>query len=154
VFDPLSAAENIASLPIERLLDPEKAARMILFKSLDDKQPGLEEILDRIVDATIHARHRDNYYNEIQRAVNNVVVNKLILLAANTSNTPQVRAFARNELIKIKKWINQNLNSSDSNYFAHFNFLMDQIDFYLNNPDRFISIPVGPVPAGAPIGSY
>lgn len=154
IFDPLSAAESIARICLDKLLNPEKAARLVLFKTQSDEQPGLEEILDRLIDGTLYARYRDKYYCELQRTVNSVLIDKLILLAANKDNAPQVRAISHNELLKIKNWISEGAAGTDKDRIAHLNFLSARIDFYFENPDRIIIPTKQSVPAGAPIGSY
>jgi hypothetical protein len=155
IFDPISAAENVATITIEKLLDPERAARLILFKSQDNTLPGLDYVLDKIIDETIYKTHKNPYYDELQRTVNSVVINNLILLAANKNNATQVRAIAYNRLKEIKKWINSETEPFNNvDRVAHYSYMLGQINFYFAYPDR-ISIPVKqPVPAGAPIGSY
>ena len=154
IFDPLSAAENLATITVSGLLNPERAARIVLFNSQDKNQPGLAEILDIIIDNTIHARYRDDYYMELQRTVNNVVLNNMILLAANKNNATQVRAIAYSKLVELKEWLEGGDLLPNNNQSAHYRFMVGQIKFYFENPDRIVIPNPQSVPAGAPIGSY
>jgi hypothetical protein len=155
VFDPLGAAETVANITVSGLLNPDRAARLVMFQSRDNNQPGLEYVLDRLLMSTWYSKPHDPRFAETQRTVNVVVLNKLILLAANNSNAPQVRAIANYKLEELKSWLLENFYlSQDKNMLAHYYFGISQIDFYLENPDKIIIPQPISVPAGAPIGTY
>jgi len=155
IFDPIAAAENVASLAVEGILDPERAARIVLFSSRDKDQPPLEEIIDSLLKSTWYTPKQKDHEAEIQRSVNNIVLNNLILLAANKNNASQVRAVANLKIRQLQSWLKEKiLGEKNEALLAHWLYAIDQIQFYRDNPDR-IEIPGSlPIPAGAPIGMY
>lgn len=153
-FDPLSAAGNVAEIAMDKLLDPERAARVVLYSARNQNQPHLEKILSEITVQTIHQKYNNDYYAEIGRMVNNVVLTRLIYLSAGSSTYPQVRAIAFSELLSLKMWLEQNLQDTDRAYAAHYNYMLKQINFYFENPDQIKPPARTQAPQGAPIGSY
>ena len=67
-FDPVAPAETAAALTFGYLLDPARAARLVVQSSLDPSLPGLDEVFAR-TEAAITARPATPYHAEIRRAV-------------------------------------------------------------------------------------
>ena len=153
-FDPISAAGNVAEIAMNKLLNPERAARVVLYSARNKNQPHLEKILSEITDQTIHKKYSNDYYAEIGRTVNDVVLTRLIYLSAGSNTYPQVRAIAYSELLALKMWLEQSLQDSDPAYGAHYSYMLSQINFYFENPDRIKPSARTLAPQGAPIGSY
>src|SRR6266850_1085506 len=76
-FDALAPAEAIANHVCDFLLNQERAARIVEFHARDSRNPGFEEVLGRIIDATWKAPARRGYQGEIQHVVNMIVLNEL-----------------------------------------------------------------------------
>ena len=93
VFDAVSPAVVAADHTVSQLLDPERAARLVEQKALDPSLPGLDDVLDRLVAAAAQAATASAYEAEIARAVERVVAERLMGLAAS-ARMPQVRALA------------------------------------------------------------
>jgi hypothetical protein len=79
------------------LLNGARAARVVQQHALDPSLPGLDQVIDQLVPGDVPGRDADEYEAEIARAVQRVVVENLMTLAANAS-MPQVRAIARYKL--------------------------------------------------------
>src|SRR4029079_4881408 len=84
-FDPIAAAESAATIPVSFLLNPERAARLIEFHARDASYPSFDEVAGKLVSATWKSSHGTGYAAEIQRAVDTVVLNQLMTLAANSN---------------------------------------------------------------------
>jgi hypothetical protein len=103
VFDAVSPAAAAADLTVSMLLQPERAARLVEQHALDPSLPGFEAVLDRLVTTTFrHPADRDAYQAEVNRAVEGVVVRRLMDLAA-TAEMPQVRAVATARLDGLRR---------------------------------------------------
>src|SRR5690349_19385559 len=83
VFDALAPAEAAADHVSGFLLNPERAARLVQFHARDQRNPGLDEVLDRILASTWKAPAATGYAGEIQHIVNMIVLGDLMGLAAN-----------------------------------------------------------------------
>ena len=90
-FDPVAPAETAAALTFGYLLDPARAARLVVQSSLDPSLPDLALVLSR-TERAITARPATPYHAEIRRAVWGAWVQGLMGLAANTDAAPAVRA--------------------------------------------------------------
>jgi hypothetical protein len=92
VLDPLGAAATAADMVVTALLQPERAARLVDLHRRDSAQPGLEVVLegliDRVFDPTPPTLPR---HGEIRRVVQTVTVNGLIELSSNPAASPEVR---------------------------------------------------------------
>jgi len=149
VFDTISPAVVAADHTVSQLLDPERAARLVEQKALDASLPGLDDVLDKLVAATSQAQAGSGYDAEIARAVDRVVAERLMGLAAN-ARMPQVRALA-NEALERRL---QGADSSSSRLgAAHEKLLAQDIRRFLARPAATAPFPAAPViPPGPPIG--
>src|SRR5215217_115980 len=82
VFDALAPAEAVADHVSGFLLNQERAARLVQFHARDQRNPGLTEVIDKILAATWKAPAAAGYAGEIQHTVNMVILSDLMALAA------------------------------------------------------------------------
>ncbi|HYY97348.1 MAG TPA: zinc-dependent metalloprotease, partial [Pyrinomonadaceae bacterium] len=95
VFDPLSAATVAADLAVSALLDSRRAARLIQFHALDSANPDFKDVAGELVARTWRApAPPDPYHAAIQRAVQSLVVERLMDLAADADASTEARAVA------------------------------------------------------------
>ena len=155
VFDPLGAAETLAGVTVGNLLHPERAARLIEFHSRDEDLPGLSEVLDELISHTWKSPPSSGRHAAIERVVDNVVLYRLMGLAAFERTSPQVRAFSALKLDELKSWLESQLESTtDESRKAHFFFAVSEIEAFQQDPTRVkLTVPLSP-PPGAPIGMY
>lgn len=150
VFDALSPAAASADMVVQVLLDPARAARLVQQHALDGAQPGLESMLDRLIAATFDGTAGNGYEAEIARAIQPVVVARLISLATSAP-MPQVRAITRARLdALIARPLPQGANEADRAARA---LMSADIKHFMEQPYDPARIPAAPVaPPGSPIG--
>ncbi len=155
VFDPLGAAETLAGVTVGNLLHPERAARLIEFHSRNEDLPGLSEVLDELISNTWQSPPSSGRNAEIERVADNVVLYRLMGLAAFQNTSPQVRAISALKLDELKSWLASRLDSTtDESQKAHFFFAVSEIEAFQKDPSRVkLTVPLSP-PPGAPIGMY
>src|ERR1043165_6742576 len=78
VFDALAPAEAITNHVAGFLFNPERAARLVQFHARDPRNPGLDEVIDRIINSTWKAPTANGYPGGIQHTVNKVVLKNLM----------------------------------------------------------------------------
>lgn len=145
-FDPISAAETSADMTLDFLLHPERASRLVLQKSLDDKNLGLENVIDKVIANTIFRKeNKDNYINEVQRAINYRTLHHVMNLAAQREVISQVSAIANFKLNELKKKLQ---TKTDLFSFE----AVKRIQEFQEHPEKFEVIPVATIPDGSPIG--
>lgn len=153
-FDPLAVAETAANETVRLILHPARTARLVEYHARDSKHPGFLEVVDKLIQSTWHAHRSTGYPAEIRRGVDNIVLQHLMLLAADDQAATQVRAIAALKIDQLKKWLTKQLDhAGDERQKAHMKFAIAQIGRFQRNPKHIhLTRPVPP-PAGSPIGS-
>ncbi len=152
VFDAVAPATAAADMTLSFLFHPERASRMIEQKALHPDLPGLGDILTRYTDALFGPTYRDAYEAEINRAVERVYVDRLMLLAGNAPMA-QVRAVTTHALVGIRDRLSEDMGGMDDANQAHYLLLTQDIGRFLDRPHEAIAIPAAPAtPPGSPIG--
>jgi hypothetical protein len=154
VFDALAPAEAITDHVAGFLFNAERAARLVQFHARDPRNPGLGEVIDRVLTATWKAPVATGYAGELQRTVSTVVLTNLMSLAANDRAPNEVRAIASLKLDQLKTWLaTQRRLTSDENQLAFVAYSFDQIKRFQEDPKKMnLTKPQAP-PDGQPIGA-
>jgi hypothetical protein len=146
-FDPISPASIAADVTIGFILQPDRAARMVAQHAVDPSLPGLTEVIDALRAATFRAAAATPYEEEIRRATQRALVERLMWLAGGAP-MPQVRAEASNALSKIRS-----LASPGAADVAAYALMAADIKRFLERPIDPIRTPTTyDAPPGAPIG--
>lgn len=144
-FDAIAAPETAADMTLEFLLHPERATRLLEQKSLDEKNVGLEELIDALLANTIFKSHKERYLSEVQNAINYRVVYYLMNLARNEKVYGQVNAIANYKLNELKLKL---MPKSDLNAYE----IVKRINEFQEHPENFKPISVATIPDGSLIG--
>lgn len=150
MFDTITPAITAADLTLGSLLTEARAARLVQQHALDPSMPGLHGVLARVVSSTMTSpRPADPYEAEIQRAVQRVLVERLMTLAAN-ADMSQVRALASAQLRAIAA---TPAGGGTMPVGAHRALLNADITRFLERPAPPATPTATPgAPPGAPIG--
>ncbi|MGB0839355.1 MAG: zinc-dependent metalloprotease, partial [Chitinophagales bacterium] len=152
-LDPITIAESSANKVIALLLHPQRAARLVEQHSRNVKYDGLNDMVNNLVDNTWKKNQTDAYKAEISRAVERLVLQHLMHLAANKNASGQARAVALLHINELEQWLKGQVNrTGDVAYKAHYTFALDQIHQYKNNPKAWNPTPPADLPDGSPIG--
>ena len=152
MFDAITPAVVLADHVVSSLLTSDRAARLVEQKAMDPTLPSLEEVIDALFAASFGATVTTPYQAEVQRAVERVVVDELIDLAANAS-MPQVRAVATLKL-KRRATVLDVAAAGEGSAAASALLLGSDIHRFLNRPATAVPARLAGVaaPDGAPIG--
>ncbi len=154
VFEPLGAAQSAASLTLEVLLEPSRAARMIASSARDASLPGFGELLDELLAATWFVSRMSGIDAEIQRLTNTLVLQSLMVLASNKDSDVQVRAIALDAVNRLDNWLApRTVNENDSKWRAHYGYARYLVEQMRNDPSTIEQIEPVTVPPGQPIGT-
>jgi hypothetical protein len=154
-FDALAPAEAITDHVSNFLFNPERAARLVQFHARDIRNPGLAEVIDRIINSTWKAPTATGYAGEIQHTVDMVILGDLMGLASAERAPNQVRAIAELKLEQLKNWLGtQRTLTMDESHRAFLFYAMQQIKRFQDDPKKMnLTRPQDP-PDGQPIGSF
>jgi len=153
-FDAVRPASTAADMVVSLLLDEERAARLVQQHALDPAEPGLDQVLSRLVSATFGATPADGYHAELGRAVQRIVVERLMDLAA-TAGMPQVRALAAFQLDELRRRLGTAAAAGAVPERAHRQLLASDIQRFSERDWEQNSRVRRPVaPPGSPIGDH
>ncbi len=146
-FDPLGAASIAADITITALLQRERAARSIEQHGRDAAIPGFGDVVSGIVQRTWGgATPADGYGQAVQETVQDLVVQRLMDLAADMQASPQVRAQAAAGLRRVK-------NMTATIATAHATAAREDVTRFLSRPaETYKKADPLPTPPGEPIG--
>ncbi|MGD8328008.1 MAG: zinc-dependent metalloprotease [Acidobacteriota bacterium] len=150
-FDVIAPAVVASDLTMSELLDAQRAARLVQQHALDESLPGLEEVIERMIDATFGVTPANGYQAEISRAVERVVTDHLMSLAAGAAMS-QVRAVSTQALVALHDTLESATGLSDADA-AHYALLVRDIERFLSRPgDVYVQATIPNAPPGEPIG--
>ena len=179
-FDGVSLAETAAGLTCRVLLHPERATRLVEYHARDSKQPGLEKVIDRIIDGTILRSAPSGLSGEIKRNIDFVVLDHLLSLIKNKNTSPAAQTIVManveslnyqfkllggiptnykessqvDELKSAKRQVDELLKFSKSKRDRdHYKMLYKRAQSFIDNPEDFEMIKIPNAPPGSPIGS-
>ena len=160
MFDAVSPAVAAADHVLGFLLAPDRAARLVEQKALDPTLPGLDDVIDALIAGSFGAATRSPYEAEVKRAVERVVIDELMDLAANAPMS-QVRAVATLKLQRRGADLARTVSGAVAtgangleNDVAAANLLVADINRFLTRPANPVAtrFPSPTAPPGAPIG--
>jgi hypothetical protein len=161
VFDPIAAATIAADLAVSAVLQPERAARLDEFHARSESNPDFDEVARALLRQTWYYGAAEEPKEPRQRgvlqAVQDVVVTRLMDLAANGDAAPSVRAVATGRLRSLRDAIKARAATATP---AGSGMPADHLSATAENIDRFLSRPDAPykrttplpIPPGDPIG--
>jgi hypothetical protein len=151
MFDAITPAVVAADHTISSILDAQRSARLVEQHALDPALPGLDAVIDQLFNTTFGITAQDPYQAEVSRAIERVVVDRLISLAGSAP-MPQVRAIASARL----EWMRDQFITSSGQVdpgAAHYALIARDVTRFLERPASEFSQPATQsAPPGAPIG--
>jgi hypothetical protein len=154
LFDPLGAAQTLASLTAENLLQPQRCARLVEQHRLDAAMPGLETLLERLGNEVLTTEERDDArLEELRRVAQVAVVDALIALANNNAASPAVAARVEWMLGELRDRLQRGKARTDAGR-AHQAGLAGEIGRHLERTRAADGWPAArDAPPGSPIGA-
>ncbi|ARV08468.1 peptidase [Winogradskyella sp. PC-19] len=147
-FDPFSAANTASDMMLKFLLNPQRANRLVLQKSLDEEQLGFKDVLNTVIKNTLGNKSNIAYHQEIQHQINNNVLKYLMNLAVSDQSYFQVKAYANHT---IQTFLSQLMRDSVlTSEKIQYQRMINEFD---KQPEKFKLEASPKIPDGSPIGS-
>jgi hypothetical protein len=152
-FDPIAAAESAADLTLIAMLDPARASRLIEYHMRVPASPSLRGVMEAI-SATVAERPEAGHTmsSEVERAVECRALEAMLGLAINPAASSQARAIARLHIRDLLKQWNSTPPPQDTAEAIHRAALIDRIESFQRDPDKFVPAKPVEAPPGMPIG--
>ena len=150
-FDGISLAETAAHMTSKMLFNHQRAARLVEYHSRDKNQPGLERVIDIILNNTLFKKTPKGLQGEIKRSVDFVVIDHLMNLAVNENTSPAVQSIAMYKINELdKKFMRKNAKGPRAE--AHRDMIKKRLENFIEQPDSFKPMEIPNAPPGSPIG--
>ncbi len=146
-FDALGAPATAAEMTLSFLFHPARAERLVQQNAIDKKLPGLSEVLQETISATIKNDQKDEYLKSVQNTVNFVVLKHLLALAVNDKATLMVKAVTNQQIDELANWLRGRNDAVSQEMYR-------EIKQFREKPEEFkMEINVPKIPDGSPIGN-
>jgi hypothetical protein len=161
-FDPVATAEAAADLTLQVLFDPARASRLLQFHMRDtadgSKGPSLRVMMEKVSKTTAE-RPSENGKElghttaaEVERAVEFRGLEWMLGLAVNPAASTQARAIARYHVEDLLHQWTTTPPPTDSAEAIHRTAMIDRINDFNRDPEKFIPAKPIDAPPGMPIG--
>jgi hypothetical protein len=153
VFDPYAPAEVATSMVLRRIVQPERAMRMIAQHDANADLPSLSAVLSTVTDELFTSTvPGDPYHAELQRTTQRVWADVLLSRADHEAVAPAVQARLSRELQAIASWLGSN-EGTDSETQAHREMLRADLQRFVDRQNATDApMPSLDAPPGEPIG--
>ncbi len=146
IIDPLAAAEALTSYEMSFLFNPQRANRLVEFKSRNNTI-GFDDVADAVIEKTWNAPLSKGLEGQIQLQTQQMVVTFLLGLNQSEVSNYAVKSIAYSRLQSIKALCTNKLEVNPTDR-AHCEYTIERID-----KPKDISLPSHrEMPPGAPIG--
>jgi hypothetical protein len=153
-FDPISPAVVATEMVVSGLLTNDRAARLVAQHAVDQALPGLDDVIARLVTTVFDAAPKTPYEAEINRAMERVVISRLMSLAQSAPMT-QVRAIATQSLKRLQTRNAAAAPGQVAAESAHRQLIVDDLKrFFERSADTMRPAETPQPPPGAPIGEF
>ena len=150
-FDPISIAETSADMTFDLILHTARGQRLIEHHARNPKLPGLETVIDKLINATFKSPVRPGLEGAIQMATNNALLINLAKFSLHKEASAEVKAITFLKLDELKNWLSLKA-TADEEWKAHYNYMIRQINSLLEKPSEYRVNKLLPPPPGMPIG--
>jgi len=150
LFDPLTAAAVAADFTASLIFHPERMARLVEYGSRSEEYPGLDDVLDRVLERTWYApRPETSYLARVQEVAQRSVLDVLLEQGSSAENPARVRAVVTAKLDELADRLEAETGASSHRLLA-----LEDIRRWQHRPEGTVPRPKAPpLPPGDPIGT-
>ncbi|MEQ9402193.1 MAG: zinc-dependent metalloprotease [Cyclobacteriaceae bacterium] len=153
-FDRFAVTETAASLTFRLLFNADRFNRLLEQHSRrPELQPGVNEILDKTIRYVWKTPSSDRNNRTIQRIVEMEMLGQLMGLAVNDRAYDEVRAKCYAGIRDVRSYAAGRTGRTSNEDGAYYQYVVEHIDRFLEDPSEFKMENVIKAPDGSPIGS-
>jgi hypothetical protein len=151
-FDELGAARTLAQMIIDASLQRDRAARLVEFAAHQTNPLTLSEVIDALAAATLNKSATAAKDEAILKVSRRALIDRMILLAADTVAQTEVRAIAEFKLVAWRATAKQRAMAGSVENRAHWAAIEAVIGRYLEEGEVPKLTPALRPPPGDPFG--
>jgi hypothetical protein len=136
------------------ILNPARVNRLVEHHARDASQPGLESVLDKLINTSFKKAPKTGYEGAVQMSIDGSLFFNLAQAATSKEVSLQSRAIIAWKLDQLRSWLQQRVPlTADESWKAFYSYMAATMGRLKEKPDEFKSeYPFEP-PPGMPIGS-
>ena len=146
-FDYINASSSVINHTFTFLINPERINRIYQQNMFGENILKLEDYLTIISNAIFSNKKMSLYESSINNNTSSLFLDHLFLAFNNIKTNDLSKSLILSSILNTKETLSSNLNDYNS-------FLVNKINGFLDNPDKYKPIEKTKIPDGSPIGNF
>ena len=146
-FDYINASSSIINHTLTFLLNPQRINRIYQQNMFGEKILMLDDYLTIISNSIFSNNRMSPYESSINKNTSSLFLDHLFLTFNNSNTNDLSKSVILSSIINTKEKLSSNLNEYNS-------FLVNKINGFIDNPDKYIPVEKTKIPDGSPIGNF
>tara|TARA_A100001011_G_scaffold362582_1_gene411649 strand:- start:11425 stop:13791 length:2367 start_codon:yes stop_codon:yes gene_type:complete len=146
-FDYINASSSIINHTLTFLLNPQRINRIYQQNMFGEKILMLDDYLTIISNSIFSNNRMSPYESSINKNTSSLFLDHLFLTFNNINTNDLSKSVILSSIINTKEKLSSNLNDYNS-------FLVNKINGFIDNPDKYIPVEKTKIPDGSPIGNF
>jgi len=146
-FDYINASSSVINHTLTFLINPERINRIYQQNMFGENILKLEDYLTIISNSIFSNKKMSLYETSINNNTSSLFLDHLFLAFNNIKTNDLSKSLILSSILNTKETLSSNLNDYNA-------FLVNKINGFLNNPDKYKPIEKTKIPDGSPIGDF
>ena len=146
-FDYINASSSVINHTLTFLINPERINRIYQQNMFGENILKLEDYLTIISNSIFSNKKMSLYEASINNNTSSLFLDHLFLAFNNSKTNDLSKSLILSSILNTKETLSSNLNDYNA-------FLVNKINGFLNNPDKYKPIEKTKIPDGSPIGDF
>ena len=146
-FDYINASSSVINHTLTFLINPERINRIYQQNMFGENILKLEDYLTIISNSIFSNKKMNLYETSINNNTSSLFLDHLFLAFNNSKTNDLSKSLILSSILNTKETLSSNLNDYNA-------FLVNKINGFLNNPDKYKPIEKTKIPDGSPIGDF
>ena len=146
-FDYINASSSVINHTLTFLINPERINRIYQQNMFGENILKLEDYLSIISNSIFSNKKMSLYESSINNNTSSLFLDHLFLAFNNIKTNDLSKSLILSSIMNTKETLSSNLNDYNS-------FLVNKINGFLDNPDKYKPIEKTKIPDGSPIGNF
>ena len=146
-FDYINASSSVINHTLTFLINPERINRIYQQNMFGENILKLEDYLTTISNSIFRNKKMSLYETSINNNTSSLFLDHLFLAFNNSKTNDLSKSLILSSILNTKETLSSNLNDYNA-------FLVNKINGFLDNPDKYKPIEKTKIPDGSPIGDF
>ena len=146
-FDYINASSSIINHTLTFLMNPERINRIYQQNMFGENILMLDDYLTIISNSIFSNKRMSPYESSINKNTSSLFLDHLFLTFNNSNTNDLSKSVILSSILNTKEKLSSNLNDYNR-------FLVNKINGFIDNPDKYIPVEKTKIPDGSPIGNF